>query len=153
VNKERVPHPSGQVALIHPSVWKEDSLKFACNGFSEAATVFRHAPMWGKRHSRYTAPDGSPSIRTPSGVFSCCPLVTCSNGREDCCLIHEALRREILGNLRFAVDFFWVLFSALLLTPSHLSTCKVNSRHFAYISFSEVSVLSLPKAIDPGFDA
>ena len=67
-------------------------------------------------------------------------------------LFTEALRREILGNLRFAVDFFWVLFSALL-TSSHLSTCKVNSRHFAYISFSEGSVLSLPRAIDPGFDA
>ena len=68
-------------------------------------------------------------------------------------LFTEARRREILGNLRFAVDFFWVQFSALLLTPIHLSTWKVNSRHFAYISFSESSVLSLPKAIDPGFDA
>jgi hypothetical protein len=32
--------------------------------------------MWGKRHCRYKTPDGtSPSIRTPSGVFSCYPLV------------------------------------------------------------------------------
>jgi hypothetical protein len=25
--------------------------------------------MWGKRHCRYKTPDGTPSIRTPSGVF------------------------------------------------------------------------------------
>src|SRR5215218_8221162 len=42
------------------------------------------SPLWGKRHRRYRTPDGSPSIRTPSGAFSCCPLAGRSKARQDC---------------------------------------------------------------------
>ena len=41
--------------------------------------------MWGKRYRRYKTPDGSPSIRTPSGVFSCYPLVARSKDGQDYC--------------------------------------------------------------------
>src|SRR5215210_6310883 len=41
--------------------------------------------MWGKRHCRCTTPDGTPSIRTPSGVFSCYPLMARSKAREESC--------------------------------------------------------------------
>jgi hypothetical protein len=39
--------------------------------------------MWGKRDCRYKTPDGtSPSIRSPSGVFSCYPLVAFSSSKD-----------------------------------------------------------------------
>jgi hypothetical protein len=56
--------------------------------------------MWGKRHSRYTTPDGTPSIRTPSGVFSCYPLMTRSKARQDCCPYPSKLVEGVFCEVR-----------------------------------------------------
>jgi hypothetical protein len=60
--------------------------------------VFSHPPIWGKRHSRYKTPDGTPSIRTPSGVFSCYPLVAISSSKDTlfwvCALLQSRLQRS-----------------------------------------------------------
>src|SRR5829696_10353551 len=77
---------SGQLrALIHRSAWKGNSPKVACKVFSEAATVFSRLPC-GERDipdtRRRTVP---PSIRTPSGVLPCYPLVAFSKDGQDYC--------------------------------------------------------------------
>src|SRR5215208_5511739 len=60
--------------------------------------------MWGKRHCRYKTPDGTPSIRTPSGVFGCYPLVAGSKARQAAALFTEASRRRCPKN--FAITEF-----------------------------------------------
>ncbi len=62
--------------------------------------------MWGKIHCRYKTPDGtSPSVRTPSGVFSCYPLVAFSSSKDTlfgvCTLLAPRLQRnDAAGFLR-----------------------------------------------------
>jgi hypothetical protein len=52
--------------------------------------------MWGKRHCRYKTPDGTPSIRTPSGVFGCYPLVAGSKARQAAAFSPKLLEGGVL---------------------------------------------------------
>ncbi len=72
---------------------KVNSPKFGCMG-SRKQQLCLAAPMWGKRHCRYKTPDGTPSIRTPSGVFGCYPLVAGSKARQAAAFFTEASRRR-----------------------------------------------------------
>jgi hypothetical protein len=54
--------------------------------------------MWGKRHCRCTTPDGTPSIRTPSGVFSCYPLVAFSSSKDTLFGVCTHLQRRLQRN-------------------------------------------------------
>jgi hypothetical protein len=75
-----------------------NSAKLAFKVFYEGATVFSHAPC-GERDiadaRRRTVP---PSIRTPSGVLSCYPLVAFSSSKDTlfgvCTLLQRRLKRN-----------------------------------------------------------
>jgi hypothetical protein len=76
--------------------------------------------MWGKIHCRFKTPDGSPSIRTPSGAFSCYPLVAFCSSKDTsfgvCTLLQSRLQRNgakgflratkggVLGAMPFVVE-------------------------------------------------